>query len=37
MRDEDKLSKKIVIWIVSIFAFILLIGNLTLVGSVMGG
>ena len=37
MRDEDKLSKKIVIWIVSIFAFILLIGNLALGGSGMGG
>ena len=37
IRNEDKLSKKIVIWIVSIFAFILLIGNLALGGSGMGG
>ena len=37
IRDEDKLSKKIVIWIVSIFAFILLIANLVYGGSGMGG
>ena len=36
IRDEDKLSKKIVIWIVSIFALIILIGNLIYAGG-MGG
>ena len=36
IRNEDKLAKKIVIWIVSIFALILLIGNLMYTGG-MGG